>query len=363
MALTRPVLIQPPAFDATKEYTFTFTVYSGDQVVANRLVIRNNETNATVYDEKQETFRYEHIVNADELVNGTYYNAYLTTFNANGEESVASLTVQFWCYNDPVITFTNFPETGYVEAPSFNFEFTYTQAQNEPLNTYVVNLYNSSRELVSTSGNIYVQDGTPPYHANYLFTGFEDQSDYFVEVAGSTVEGTVITTGLQEFQVRYSRPDLFSLVELMNNCDEGYITLRSRIVLIDGSSNPDPPIFIDNEEVDVTGDGHYVEWTQGYSISGDFLARVWFRNPNPYSTLVTFSNTLGQTITIDYMLGYENINAPEMQSYFTVKVSSMEGYTYYIYSNYIDTLPETEYYCLWMKRVNNIYSIEVAQVV
>ena len=361
MALTRPILITPPAFDATKEYIFTFSTYGGDQVVANRLIIRNNDTNATVYDEKQETFQYQHIVNANELTNGTYYNASLTTFNATDEESAASTTVQFWCYADPEITFTNIPSGGYIEAPSFDFEFTYNQAQGEALNLYVVNLYNSSQELLSTSGNIYVENGDPVYAGNYLFAGFENATDYFIELTVTTIESTVISTGLIPFTVRYSRPDLFSLVELQNNCDEGYITLTSNIVLIEGENNPDPPTFIDNKEVDLTESGSYVEWNKGYNITGDMLTRMWLRNPTPYSTLLTFSNASGQTITVKYMLGYQNVNAPEMQSYFTAEVTSIEGFVYYIYSNYMDTLSSTEYYCVWLKRINNIYSLEIGQ--
>ena len=40
MALIRPILATPPAFDAANDYTFTFTVPSGgDQVVGNQLTI------------------------------------------------------------------------------------------------------------------------------------------------------------------------------------------------------------------------------------------------------------------------------------------------------------------------------------
>ena len=74
MALTRPTLNSTAAFDATKQHTFTFNVIGGTQVVANQLVIRNNITNEIVYTEKQETYKYEHIVNAGELANGIYYN-------------------------------------------------------------------------------------------------------------------------------------------------------------------------------------------------------------------------------------------------------------------------------------------------
>ena len=37
MALVRPVLATPPAFDATKEYTFTFSVGSGGEITMEDL--------------------------------------------------------------------------------------------------------------------------------------------------------------------------------------------------------------------------------------------------------------------------------------------------------------------------------------
>ena len=96
MALTRPTLLPVPAFDATQQFTFTFTAQSGtSQIVANKLVIRNQDTNDIVYEEKQETYRYEHTLNAGELTNGVYYNATLTVFDANDNESTASIPILF----------------------------------------------------------------------------------------------------------------------------------------------------------------------------------------------------------------------------------------------------------------------------
>lgn len=363
MALTRPTLIAVPSFDATQSYTFTFAVQSGAaQIVANRLTIRRQSDNQIVYDEKQETFKYEHIVNANELVNGTYYNAVVSVFDANDNQSPTSIPIQFWCYSTPSITLTNIPVNSIITNASFNFAFTYAQTEGEALNSYVVNLYNAFQTQIATSGVVYAQNGTPPYNGNYLFAGFEDNTVYYIEIVGTTVNGAIVSTGQIRFTVKYSRPDLFTLIELTNNCEEGYITLKSNIVLIDGESNPDPPVYIDDKEVDLTGDGSWVDWNDGYSISGDFLARLWFRKPNPYTQIMQFSNTDGQTITLSYMQGYKDVNAPDIQSYVELHVQSVNGYNYYIYSNYIDTLPDTSYYNVWLTRVNNIYQLQLVAV-
>lgn len=362
MALVRPTLLPVAAFDATQQQTFTFTVQgSSAQVVANQLTIRDQDTNDIVYQEKQETFTYTHVVNAEELTNGTYYNAVVSTFDASGNESPTSIPIQFWCYTAPTLTFTNLPTSNIITNASFNFEFTYTQNENEPLNSYVVNLYNSFQTQIATSGTQYTNSTTVPFSGSYLFSGFDNAAIYYVQVIGTTTEGTVVSTPLQQITVQYIRPDTFTLVQLTNNCDEGYITIQSNIILIEGTSNPDPPTYINNQEVDLTEEGSWVQWNQGYSITGDMLTRVWFRNPTPYSQILQFSNISGQTISMRYMLGYENVESDEMGAYIEIYVSSATGenMSYYIFSNYVTPLDDTEAYTVYLTRVNNIYQVQL----
>lgn len=361
MALTKPTLLSVPAFDATQSFTFTFVVQSGSaQIVANRLTIRRQTDNQIVYQEKQETFKYEHIVNADELVNGTYYNAELIVYDTEDNASPTSVPIQFYCYSTPELAFTNLPPNNVIQNASFNFTFSYTQAEGEKINSYVMNLYNSAGIQISSSGVNYVDDGTPPYNGNYTFSGFENGTVYLIELIATTINSTVITTGKIQFTVEYSRPDLFTLVEVANNCEEGYITITSNIVLVEGISNPSPPIYIDDKEIDLTGEGSWVKWKDGFNITGDMLVRLWFRNPNEYTQIMQFSNTDGQIIRLNFMIGYENVDSTDEQAYVEMYVQSATE-QYYIYSNFIDVLQETEYYNVWLTRVGNIYQLLLQQ--
>lgn len=360
--VTKPILNPMIAFDATQPSTFTFYSTGGNQVVKNQLTIRNNDTNQVVYQQTVESFKFEHTVPANTLTNGTYYNAYIITYDATGDSSVPSEPIQFYCYTSPTINFTNIPATGIISASSFQFQFTYNQIQGELLNYYSVVLYNSNHSEINNSGEIYLGGGTPPVNLTYLLTGFDDKTSYYIEVRGYTINGTFVTTGQTLFSVAYSSPSVFGVLGLTNNCKEGYITGESIIAIIEGESNPSPPIFIDNatgQEIDLRGDGHWVKWTSGYQLNGDFTAQWWMRDLNQDTDIAYFTNIIGQKITFTFRHGYYR-NETVMKAYIELWADSAKtGDVYFRYSNYIDLPADTDYLTLWVRRIGNIYSIKL----
>lgn len=360
MALTTPTLLPVVAWDATQEFTFYFNVVGGSRVVGNRLTIRNNATNVLVYQETQTTFRYEHTVPADTLTNGVYYNATIATVDNDGNISAESIPIQFWCYSTPSVRFTNISTGDVVSDASFSFEFEYNQIEGELLNTYVMNLYNSFGTLLSTSGVVNTIDGTPPFNGSYMFSGLEDRTIYLVELVATTINGTVVATNREEFEVQYIFPDIFTLVELHNNCEEGYITITSNVKLIEGEVVPPPAVYIDNKELDLRSGSNY--WQSGYTLNGDLIMRVWFREPTPYSEIVRLSNTDGQSISLKFMQGYENNEATEMEAYMSLTVNALDGASYYIESNFVPIQTSADYYNIWMRRVDNVYQLQFAVV-
>lgn len=364
MALTKPILSSPiAAFDATQAYTFTFTSIGGSQVTGNTINIYNNTTGALVYTHTETTFRFENTIPAGSLTNGTNYNATVTTIDATGATSTPSIPVPFWCYTTPVLSFTNIPTGNIIPNASFNFAFSYTQAEGEALNSYILNLYTPSGTLISTSGTQYVVTGTPPYTGNFLFAGFENGTSYNIQISGTTINGTVVTSGLISITVKYTKPDIYTLMVLTNNCEGGYINIQSNFVLIEGTSNPSPPVYITDTEVDLTATGSWVEWNDGYTITGDMLTRIWFRSPTVNSTLLTFTNEAGQSIALAYNEGYvDNDRSTTKLAYMTATVSSVTGAEYFIYSGYTPILPATSYYNVWLTRTNDIYQLQFTAV-
>lgn len=352
MALTTPILYSVAAFDATKVQTFVFNVISGSQVVANTLTIKDNATLTTVYSETQTTYRFEHTLSANTLTNGTYYQATLTTKDAQGNESSPSAPIQFYCFSQPTFVISNMPSGNVVTNSSFSFNVQYNQAQGEILNAYVFNLYSASGALISTSGTLYNTSETLPLTVSYLFSGFEDRASYSIEVTGVTANGTQITTGRINFTTSYITPDTFSFLFLSNNCQGGYITIESNVIGIDGESDS-APVYIDDQEIDLRKDGSYVQWVDGYTITGNWTMRLWGRAFKPNDVIFRFSNVDGDVIYITYC-------QDSTQSWFEMRaIHNGDTWGYVCESERIATPDDTEQVFCWLRRADNLFDLKI----
>lgn len=292
--LTQPIINPISAFDSTRAHTISFVVIGGAQVIGNRLVISDNQTGKEVYNKIQSTMKLEHLIPANTLTNGGYYNAVVYTIDSGNNESVASTPIPFYCYSQPNLTIDNIPTTETIENGTYKFTGSYLQKENELLNSYQYTLYNSNKNILSQSALIYYDTDSS---LSYTFVGMSNDTSYYVELSGETINGTKITSGLRYFTVRYIQPASFAICDLVNNCEDGYIQISSNIVAIDGKSNPDPPIYIDDKEVDLRDPNSWVEWNSGFRIQDDFTMRVWGRDFNDYQNIITLTNDINTTST------------------------------------------------------------------
>lgn len=303
--LTQPIINPISAFDSKKAHIISFIVIGGAQVIGNRLVIRDNQTGKEIYNKIQSTMKLEHLIPANTLINGGYYNAVVYTIDSANNESMASTAVPFYCYSQPNLTIDNIPATETIENGTYRFIGSYLQKENELLNSYQYTLYDSNKNILSQSALIYYDTDSS---LSYTFVGMSNDTAYYIELSGETVNGTKITSGLKYFTVRYLQPASFAICDLVNNCENGYIQISSNIVAIDGKSNPDPPIYIDDKEVDLRDPDSWVEWNSGFRIQDDFTMRVWGRDFTPYENIITLSNDLSSSnnpnkIEMKWMIG------------------------------------------------------------
>lgn len=363
MSLTTPIMPTVNAFDATASNIFTFSVPSGgNQVTQNRLTIINQSTAAVVYQQTQTTFAYSHTLAANTLTNGTYYSAYINTFNSNGTMSANSNTVQFYCYTAPTFAFSNIPTGNIITNSSFDFQVTYNQAESELLNSYEYFLYDAQNIEIANSGVLYVGSTiAPPTTLSYTFSGFADNTSYYVKATGATLGGTSISTTLTQISVQYTQPNVFAIVQLTENCNGGYITVKSNLTDIEGTSNPSPPTYVQSDTaVDLTASSSWVQWGTGYSLTDNFTLQIWGSNFTANSNVITLQNANGDTIAINYNQGYYQ-GGSTLQVYCDCAVTS-GTLTYYIYSNYINIPATTDTIQIWLRRIDNIYQLDIYNI-
>lgn len=296
--LTQPIINPIAAFDATLSQEITFLVIGGAQVLGNRIVISDNQTGDIVYDNKVTTMKLSHVIPANTLTNGGYYNVVIYTLGSLDSVSSPSVPVPFYCYSQPVLTINNIPATETIENGTYTFQGNYLQQENEVLDSYQFILYDSNKNILSKSDVIYYQTNNS---LSYTFVGMSNDTSYYIELKGQTVNSTLITTGLLYFTVRYSQPASFAIVDLVNDCANGYIQISSNIVAIDGKAEPAPPVYIDNKEVDLR--------RRQLSMSSNMNDGWFFYNPQVFN-IEYVEKTDTNNITVDTAGGWEIVFIP-----------------------------------------------------
>ena len=372
MAMSKPIIYDPSAFDANKDFLIKFS-YQGDQARYNRIAIyTNDEAHTLVWEDEAETMQLSHTVPAGTLSNGVRYEATVVVLDVNKNESAVSDKVVFYCWTTPELILTSPLMTGNetIHTSSHTVVFTYSQKEEmegevnkdgEPLNWYQVKLYNSLGALIVSSGNRYPyaeqakrQNGEP-LTVFYDIGGLEDNGMYYIRVNGETLNHMVVDTSLVPFSVEYLNPVLFAKLDLTNDACEGYIKIQSNLISLIGHSNPDPPIFIDDMEVDLTGEDYWVCFCEAFSINRDFTMQMLFRKPNDYSVVLEFAED-PTTLELKYMRGKFDGFDHEM-AYMKLRVyNDITNYT--LSSNYFEIPTENERIHVWMRCINNIYELK-----
>lgn len=362
MALQKPIVDVIAAFDATSAHDVEFMVSSGDQVVANRAVIRLGSTNETIYDNTQNTFNLKHTIPANTLTNGNYYIITIYTFNSDNTISAPSSPVTFYCYTTPTFEFSNIPQNNLITNSSFNFELSYDQDEGETLDAYIINVYDSSQTKVWTSDTVYVgSSGVPPTVFSSSVSGFSDNSLYYIRAMGQTTQLTELDTGYVLLTTIFDADSIYTQFNLVNNECDGYIILTSNIVSLEGVTNPDPPTYINNEEIDLTAEDSYVTWENSFAIYDKSTARIWLRDINPNSIIATFYNTSNPNETV-VLTEREYEDSGTTYLYIECLYTSANGTTGYIYSNSIQKPSSSDEMMIWLQKNGGMYDISIAEV-
>lgn len=356
MSLSKPIIESISAFDATENHIFYFNSIGGDQVVKNEIKIErrvddNNWEDA--YTNVLETYNNWQTVPSDTLTNGEVYRYSFRVYNASDEYSDFSIPSMFYCYTNPTIE-VNIEDGQVVNSGTFDFQLTYNQQEGELFDFCVISLYEDD-ELFKTTDYLF-SEGTPPSNINYRFSGLLEDKQYKLKYRVVTIHKTEIISEFINFTVVYEKPTLYStLIADPQNCD-GYIDIASNIVALNGIANPEEPIYIDNDMVDLIScdydidhenTTYWVKWNQGFSVPSEtMLLRLWFYPSTINGNLFKLSNENG-----DYL--YAKLVRGETDDYVVIDANNGLHLT----SNNFTHTNGNEKCFLWLRNNNGEYQL------
>lgn len=359
-----PVILNKLPFDAELDFGLQFS-YSGSQIYGYRVLIQNNADNTTVYDETTMSsqniiLNSVAIIPANTLINGNTYNFQISVFdqkpNLDGvyeySESPLSSIVVLKCLKTPVFTFTNIMQNAIIRNSFIDVEISYFQENGELLNLYTVYLYAANQSLIWSSDVQYAD--TESVRISELI----DDTTQYVQATGETVNGVEIQTELVQFSCDYLKADIFLKFRADNVPDEGAVRLSSNFVLVEGSSNKDELVYVDDEKVSLLN-GEKVWFDQGY-VTDNFLCEIILSDIKDFSRIITF-NMKGAMcyITWNYgnFIGYdETMYYAELTAYTPI---GSERLTYIVSSNKIPKLENGQQVFIWMRHIDGLFDLKI----
>ena len=362
----KPIITKISAFDATIGTTVYFG-WKGAQAFANELIIKDSETLDVVYQYKTgRQMSLYHVLNLEEgtkspnvtenFINGRLYQATLIVYDKDNVASDISDTVTFWCFSEPVFRIISENVlNGIVTMSSLYLNFYYQQNEGEILSEYYVALYDSDMQLLHKSKTF--NGSNSEEYLEYRIEGLLNSHSYFIEVNGVTAHGMNITTGSIPFSIKYDKMGVGALVYL-KDIGNGKISISSNFKILDTISNPDPVKFIDNESVDLRDDGSYVEFFDGFEVSGNYECKLKLRNIVGNQNFI-LKNEKGENIVLSY--NYFDIDFEtytKRKYYFKLTINSPIA-SLSIPSKMFDEPTPEQFMTVLIQHVSGYYNIKV----
>ena len=343
----KPILFNTLAFDSTKEKTFYF-VWNGNQSFGNILQIRNNATNKLIYQASETTMQLKHTLTENTLSNGVLYNARIAVIDIDNNISEYSDPILFYCFTTPTFTFVNISENEIIKNASYQVNMSYSQIENEPLQSWEISLYDTSQSKIQGSGVKYTND------IKYTLTDLEDNQTYYIKATCMTLNGMEVETEFIPFSVNYKQPSIYSILTLENVSNNGYIKLQSNIRAVEAYAKKEIE-YIDNEYVNLKDNTVFID--KDFSLDDDYIINLLGYNLTPNALIMQLSDK-NNIMNLYFRKGVYETNNNNEKTF--IELNIPVSYTQYVcFSNYIDTPSSTDIIDIWLKRKNGLYSVYI----
>ena len=225
--MARPIIQRITPFDANYDYEISIS-WTGNRAHANRIIIRDNESNEVVFNDLVSTYALKHTIPAHTLTNGKKWVIEAQVYDEENTPSSLSEKVLFSTFTTPDFYFDNIPDGGKLSNSSFSASIHYFSPEWENISSYNFYLYDSSKRVLLES-NILNDDE----NINYTYKGLDNNTVYYIRCAGITVNGIFLDTGYVEISVWYENPNTYARIYATPLPSQGCVQVASNLIIID----------------------------------------------------------------------------------------------------------------------------------
>lgn len=336
--MAKPIITKITPFDATNAYTVSL-LWTGSRPKSNRIIITDNITGSTVFDDTVTTYALQHTIPAGKLVNGRYYMIQAIITDEDGNVSALSDKKLFYTLTTPTFMFNNLPEDKLKNA-SYAASITYYSVELEELQSYKFYLYDSVKIKILESDML-----TDTVNVGYTYKALQNNTSYYVQCIGYTKNGLILDTGLHLLNVYYDNPSIYSSVYAENMPDVGCVSIKSHFIHIKASGD-DNYEYID-DYIDLTS--KKLIYNQGFKIEGDFAMKLTGKKLWKSSEILRMRNDYNNVVVSSYIY-------PDNMLRFKLTVDNRLC-NYILYSDAL-SFEQVDDVTIFIKRVNNIYLIK-----
>lgn len=340
--MAKPIINKITPFDATMDNTISFS-WNGNQSYANRLIIYHADTMDILYDRKINTFPHTHIIPAKTLTNGKKWIAQVQTFDMNDTASELSDKLYFQTLKTPLFYFYELKDGQTLHSAFYDAQIYYLQENYEDIQSFKFYLYDGTKTLLSESETMY--DST---RIRYQYKGLDNHTIYYFRCHGMTVSGMETDTGYIRIYTDYRQPDKYSIIYAENDPLHGYIKYHTNIVVIQYNGNK--TFRFENGMIDLRNDREGIYYDTGFVIDRDFTVKLRGMYLNQTATILELRNT-------KYSILVSSCHYEDGTTRFKLDVPNGLGH-YILYSDAI-AFNSTDMICIWIRKVNDIYQLEV----
>lgn len=346
--MQKPVLANPVPFDAKISYSLKFN-YSGDQIFKKELEITNSDSGVkqTLTSESRTLY---FVIPANTLSNGGNYYATLKVYNIDND-SITSDPIYFKCFATPNFIISS-PTNGQdIKNTYVDVVLSYSQEQNEPLDSFDIILYDNNMSEISRSGIIYTANLSEGQGLAYSFLGLNNKTQFNLQAVGRTKNGMSIQTDTVSFYTDYISSSGFSAVYANNDNMTGNITITSHFIAIDGRYDGSAKY---KDGAIILTDGTPVIYDEGFQFEADFALQIKFSG-NDFNCNVPIVKINEDVILLIKQANIYGKNAGK----YVAELQAGKNIKYVIFSNYFTP---TDSWLISIKRISDFYSILVTEV-